>query len=227
MKIRNLALLLMGVGLCFGGVNTQAQVRILPLGDSVTSSMAPHLSYRYWLWHLLTDRGFDVDFVGTQWGVANGAPAQTDFDMNHEGHLGWTTADGVQSINSIASATVPDIVLLDLGANDVGDDIPHGVSKSNLMTIIETLHAVNPGVVIVMALPAPFVGQNRRGMSQLRGANKRAAKIERRAGVRVTVVNLAAGFNPRRDTFDGTHPDESGEKKIARRYFNVLRKLLR
>lgn len=227
MKIRNFALLLMGVGLCFSGVNSQAQTRILPLGDSVTSSMAPHVSYRYWLWHLLADRGYNVDFVGTQWGVANGSPEYTDFDENHEGHLGWTSQDAVESIDSIASATVPDIVLLDLGANDVDDNIPHGVSKANLITIIETLHAVNPGVVIVMALPTPYVGQNRRGISLLRHAIKRAAVIERHAGVHIRTVNLAASFNVRKDTFDGTHPNESGEKKIAKRYFNVLRPLLR
>jgi lysophospholipase L1-like esterase len=37
---------------------------------------------------------------------------------------------------------------------------------------------------------------------------------------------LRAGFNPRSDTKDGTHPNVRGEQKIANRYFQALRKVL-
>jgi lysophospholipase L1-like esterase len=64
----------------------------------------------------------------------------------------------------------------------------------------------------------------RRFMSGLSGAVAKAARDERRAGVRVVVVNLHAGFNARKNTKDGSHPNVSGEQKIANKYFQALRR---
>lgn len=214
------------LSLCCLTGSLHGQTRILPLGDSVTSSFSPYSSYRYWLWQSLVQSGYNVDFVGSQYGVTGGPPGNQDFDQDHEGHSGWTTSDGVFNIGSIASATVPDIVLLDLGANDVDEGISPTDSTTNLVNIIEVLRSVNPNVVILLAQPTPFLDQDRRAMSLLRGAIKRAAKIEKRAGVDVRVVNLAGSFNPRKDTSDGTHPNQLGEQKIARRYYSVIRKVL-
>ena len=61
-----------GACVCLGGLSANAQVRILPYGDSVTTfGSAPESSYRYWLYTDLTDAGFnfppDFVFVGTEW----------------------------------------------------------------------------------------------------------------------------------------------------------------
>lgn len=213
--------------LCAAAFTAPAQTRILPLGDSVTSSFAPHSSYRYWLWHALIDSGYNVDFVGTQHGVTGGEPANADFDQDHEGHTGWTTSDALFVIDSIANATHPDIVLLDLGSNDVADEIPLENIVANLHEIIQHLRAVNPNVVILMARSTPSVGDNGRAMSRLRSAVKKVAKSETQPGSKVIAVNLSGGFNAKKNTFDGMHPNEVGEQKIARKYYRVLRKLFR
>src|SRR6187399_3097989 len=68
-----------------------AATRIMPLGDSITSSFAGHDSYRYWLWHSLQDAGYtNIDFVGSQRGVFGGTPLHANFDQDHEGHTGFT-----------------------------------------------------------------------------------------------------------------------------------------
>ncbi|HYG22368.1 MAG TPA: GDSL-type esterase/lipase family protein [Verrucomicrobiae bacterium] len=226
MKIQRFILLALAV-VCLLPASLAGQTRILPLGDSVTSSFAPNSSYRYWLWTILTRRGFDVDFVGTQWGVAGGSPGNTDFDQHHEGHPGWTTSDLLFSIESIAAATVPDIVLLDIGSNDVLEGIPASETRNNLVSIIDELRAVNPAVIVLLAQTTPYAGQSKRGMSMLKAAVKSACKIQKRSGGRVGIVNLAASFSVKRDTIDGVHPNVRGEQKIAVRYFNVLRKLIR
>src|SRR5690242_19031704 len=69
--------------------STSATIRIMPLGDSITQSFSPHNSYRYYLWHLLLNQGYRVDFVGSLHGVGDGPPANPDFDMDHEGHAGF------------------------------------------------------------------------------------------------------------------------------------------
>ncbi len=224
MKIQRLVLLvLVCAGLQFP---VHAQTRILPLGDSVTSSFSPQHSYRYWLWRMLLLNRYKADFVGTQWGVAGGEPANSNFDQDHEGHPGWTSRDVLFNIGWIASATVPDIVLLDIGANDVIEGIPASETCTNIVQIIRSLRQVNPRVLTVLAHTTPYRGQDARGMARLRAAVNRAATLAKRERARVVMVNLASGFNVRKDTVDGVHPNLSGEKKIAKRYFSLLRKFV-
>ena len=67
--------------------------KIMPLGDSITwddrsddlRTDGEKVAYRYRLWQLLTDAGYEIDFVGSQ---------STGFDIfpdaENEGHPGWT-----------------------------------------------------------------------------------------------------------------------------------------
>lgn len=215
-----------GAFMAFAMVTSQAQTRILPLGDSVTSSFSPNSSYRYWLWHDLVNAGFNVDFVGTQYGVADGPAGNPDFDQDHEGHPGWTTQDGLENIDSIIAATQPDIVLLDLGANDVQEGFPMSTIESNLEGIIEHLKAANPNIVILLADPTPYRGPNSSRMSKLKGVISRVATLENQPGSSVLIVNLFGGFNVRKDTSDGMHPNEIGEQFIAQRFFAALQRVL-
>ncbi|MBC8094534.1 MAG: hypothetical protein H7Y43_01860 [Akkermansiaceae bacterium] len=214
--------------LCAG---VQAQVRIMPFGDSVTANgSSPESSYRYWLYQFLQNAGFNIDFIGSQNGVADGAPANSNFDQNYEGGDGWTTSDALWAAGHGAAAQNPDIVLLDFGANDIINGVDPNTIKVNLEQTIETFRASNPDVIILLAQPTPWVTTNRtekRALSQLKGAIKAAAKTEKRAGAHVVLVNLASSFNASRDTKDGTHPNVRGEQKIAKHYYSALRKILR
>ena len=205
---------------------SQAKTRILPLGDSVTSSFSPNSSYRYWLWHDLVDAGFNVEFVGTQQGVADGPPDNPDFDPDHEGHPGWTTQDALENIDAIIAATQPDIVLLDLGANDVQEGISMNTIEGNLEGIIEHLRAANPNIIVLLADPTPYHGPNGSRMSKLKGVISQVVRLENQPGSPVIIVNLFAGFNVRKDTSDGMHPNEAGEQLIAQRFFAALQKVL-
>ncbi len=102
----------------------------MPLGDSITASSAGQASYRYYLWQLAIGRGYKIDFVGSQHGVSGGAPKFNDFDMDHEGHGGWTTDQILAQVRSWAANTSPDFVLIHLGDNDMaaGQDSP-GIVK--------------------------------------------------------------------------------------------------
>jgi len=240
MKTRYFAGLLVGFCLSAAPVVGLAQ-NIMPMGDSVTArGNTPESSYRYWLWQDLQNAGFtSVAFVGNQNGVSDGTPANTDFDQHYEGggpadgtSDAWTTQDGINHIAD-ANSRNPDIVLLDLGSNDYdGIQSPQATLaevRTNLDTIIQGLAAQNPSIIILLAIPTHWEAPDaptKHFMSGLAGAVSRAAADEKRAGVRVITVNLAAGFNPRKDTVDGTHPNIQGEQKIANRYFQALRKVL-
>ena len=67
-------------------------VRIMPLGDSITEGTSGDATWRYWLQKSVEAEGCVVDYVGSRRGVLHGKPRFSDFDPDHEGHWGWTTA---------------------------------------------------------------------------------------------------------------------------------------
>ena len=105
-------------------------IRILPLGDSITQggrNDREEYTYRFPLFRMLTEAGYDVDFVGSLKGGLHGdakwpALAGKPFDPDHEGHYGWKTAAVRDKLAGWLKAypAAPDIVLIHLGTNDQG-----------------------------------------------------------------------------------------------------------
>jgi len=226
-------------GVCLGLMTFAAGGQtILPYGDSVTTfGSNPQSSYRYWLWKDLSDAGFNFTIIGTRNGVENGSPANSWPQEAYSGHEGWTSSDAALSSNlSPVARKAPDIVLLDFGSNDIRAGIDLSTTETNLETIIQAVAAANANVTMLIAAPTGFVtdpslparerSQEKSQQSKLAGAVSRVASAERKAGINVIKVNLFGGFNPTRDTVDGAHPNVQGEQKIAKRYFQALRKIL-
>lgn len=243
MKTRILALMFAGACICLGGWSANAQIKILPYGDSVTTfGSAPESSYRYWLFVDLTNAGFQFGdggnfvFVGTESGTQDGPPANDWPAEEFSGDEGETSAGAAPESSGVASSTQPDVVLLDFGSNDydgtqsVRDTLAS--VRANLDTIIQNFAANNSGVTILLAQPTPWVPGptaapgTKQFMSGLAGAVAKAAHDERKAGVNVILVNLHAGFSARKDTKDGAHPNVGGEQKIAKKYFKALKRVL-
>jgi acyl-CoA thioesterase-1 len=228
------------VGLCMGaaplvGHAQVNHVNIMPFGDSVTAfGSDPESSYRYWLWQKLQTAGFNnIDFIGHSSGVADGAPAQTDFDQNYEGGGNdWTSLTALNDADTAGSLN-PDIVLLDFGSNDFGEGwetAKASATRTNLDQVIETLRAHNPNVIVVLAKPTGWVTSDKaekKFQSALIGAVAKAAQDEKKAGAKIVLVGLHGGFNPKKDTKDGTHPNVRGEQMIANKYFEALKKILK
>ncbi|NJO19795.1 MAG: hypothetical protein HC838_06605 [Spirulinaceae cyanobacterium RM2_2_10] len=89
-------------------------LKIMPLGDSITDGYNLPGGYRFPLWQALRDRGYPIDFVGSQ---QNG-PA-TWPEREHEGHSGWKIAQIHQRLTGWLATTQPDIILLLIGTNDI------------------------------------------------------------------------------------------------------------
>lgn len=196
--------------------------RIMPVGDSLTSSIEGQASYRYWLWKRLERTRYNVDFVGSRWGIGNGASAiYADFDQDHEGYPGATTSGILYGISGWASQAQPDIVLLVIGANDIDRGLSPEGALENTRQIIATLRSVNPNVTILWGLLPPPPQPNpayKMYNSQILGCSR--AWSTRESPIRV--VNLWSGYWPSRDTVDGDHPNASGEQKFAARFFGQL-----
>jgi lysophospholipase L1-like esterase len=245
MKFQKFLMLMVGMGFWFAIGFARAQnstITIMPMGDSVTARGSfPESSYRYWLWVDLTNAGFtNIAFVGNQNGVSDGAPANSWPQENYEGggpsDDAWTTADGINNAAS-AAGMGPQILLLDLGSNDIINGTPMAQIQTNLQTIVETFAADDPGVIIILAVPSGFPPdpsspiqvqhQQKADQSRMGGVVSKVVSIERKAGTNISKVNLLGGYNIRTDTKDGTHPNIQGEQLLAKRYFNALRPIIK
>jgi hypothetical protein len=195
-------------------------LRIMPLGDSITEAEGGRASYRYWLFRSFADEGRPVDFVGSQTGVYRGAPRFADFDADHEGHWGWTTAQVVRHIDAWAARAGADLVLLLLGTNDGDSNLE--ATQANLSTIIASLRTYRRGVTVLIAqvppVGDPVSGARWPAVPRLNRAIAEVAESLDTADERVVLVDQWTDFDVRRDTYDGIHANESGERKLAERW---------
>ncbi|HIH03579.1 MAG TPA: hypothetical protein HA263_06945 [Methanoregulaceae archaeon] len=239
MKITHLGILccIVLLTVCASGViSATGTVKIMPLGDSITkgsvmtTEQAKHPTYRYWLWNDLKKSDYDVDFVGS-WKMPNFP--NLSFDQDNEGHGGYTSdeilhgvpddrwepgylSDWTQSYNY-------DMVLLLVGTNDVLHGVPTNQTVVNIEKIIKVLRQKNPRVTIFMATlpPATYYRQS------LIDLNQEIVRIVERSNTpesRVVLVDQYYGYDGVKDNQppDYVHPGESGEKKIAKNWYDAI-----
>lgn len=198
--------------------------RVMPLGDSITEGSDGAVTWRYHLEKKLVAAGLRVDYVGSRRGVQRGRPRFDDFDADHEGHWGWTSGEVRARIDEWARSARPDVVLLHLGTNDLGGD-PAAIA-TNLAAIVDALRAANPNVAILVARLIPVAGVPRPILDSARDATERMAREKTTVRSPIVVVRQDEGFDVARDTYDGIHPNDAGERKMADRWFEALRPLL-
>lgn len=220
------------------GTAADAATRIVPLGDSLTKSMigtddgGVHPSYRYWLWEKLNNNGYNVDFVGSS--TAPTFPGYS-FDQGNEGHGGYTIGEivngvsgsGEGKLSSWLTGYYPDVALVLIGTNDVLWDIPMDTRFSNLGRLVDALRNRNPHIAIFLAKLPPTGDPNRNEGQGLIEFNSRLpgwASGESTSSSPIRVVDLYSGYDGRADNQASRyiHPDESGEKKIANKFYSAL-----
>jgi len=203
--------------------SAQAQtIRIMPLGDSITESQTGFASYRYWLWNDLADFGYCVDFVGGETGV-NGTPLFPDFDQDHEGHSGFRADQVLNQINAWATAANPDVVMIHLGTNDLWQGQSAASTLDEIDQIIDELRAVKPRVVVLLAQLIPMAPAN---VIPFNISVPGFVASKTSAASPVLLVDQYTGFDHNTDTWDGVHPNQAGELKIAANWYAALEPLL-
>lgn len=203
----------------------QTSVRIMPLGDSITQADRNHNSYRRPLWFKLREAGYNVNFVGSTRSHYLGNAPNSDFDQDHEGHWGWQVDEVSAQIDRWAAEAKPDIVLIHVGTNDILRGQSFDSTISELRSLIQTMRRHNPNLKILLAQLIPAQGSeiltqqfNQQISALARSLNSSASPV--------ILVDQSSGFNVAQDTYDGLHPNESGEQKMATRWFQALQKIM-
>ncbi len=237
-----LILIILNLTLC-------AQVRILPLGDSITNGESHVLDslvtgYRQPLWLLLQSAGYLVDFIGSD---SAGYGAVPKFDPNNAGFGGYTTKQLSNLIitgydrdgNPITDGPylntyTPDIILLHIGTNEVD------TSTSDLENLLDYFDdyedSTNTQIWVILAkiinrIPYSTV------TTTYNNNIDRMAKERIKNGDKIKLVDMEndAGFIYQIDTtvpysdgdmFDHLHPNKSGYTKMANLFYDTLKVLL-
>ncbi|NOX57865.1 MAG: hypothetical protein GXP29_03290, partial [Planctomycetes bacterium] len=213
----------------------------MPLGDSITQGGQQHASYRYALWFDLQNAGFDVDFVGTRDFTNSGDPDLavypnyfTTFDRDHEGYWGWRTDEIANIILAATTTALPDIVLIHLGTNDIGQNGAAGVANAdvNLRLIIDRIRSVQPNVTVLLAEVTPIgpgtsYFANATQVAPLNAVIANIVTDMNTTGAPVVQVDQNTGFNlATMMQSDGLHPNATGEAQMVDVWFASLAPLL-
>lgn len=196
--------------------------RVMPLGDSITGSPG---CWRALLWQRLQSAGHrDVDFVGTRSSRDCGIP----HDGDHEGHGGFQATGIVRDhqLPGWLADTRPDVVLMHLGTNDVWRGVPRDDVLDAFTTLVRQMRESNPQMRVLVAQIIPMRPENCPACAERVTALNEAipAWADQLSTARspVTVVDQWTGFDAVADTRDGVHPVDSGNQKIADRWYPAL-----
>lgn len=222
---------------------------ILCLGNSITNGVDTFNSYRRDLWQLLYAGNYNFDFIGS-WSrhhAGTDVPVP-DFDMDNEGHSGWNFRDVLKppswdnkrgNLYQWIKTYMPDIVLLELGTNDVFQCRKTKDMLANLTEILNILRSKNKHIKIFLAQIPPLgaqwadkklCGVNTTYAEAIIELNKQIlfyAKQHSTTQSPVIVVDQYTGINPATDMFDDIHPNTSGEKIMAERWFTAIKSYLK
>ena len=206
-----------------GHASGQTPVRIMPLGDSITGSPG---CWRALLWNQLQDDGYSaIDFVGTLPTQGCGQP----HDGDNEGH-GGILATNMANANQLVpwlNATNPDIVLMHLGTNDAWSNRSTSAILSAFDTLVSQMRANNPTMIILVAQIIPMDSARScsscaQNVIALNNALPAWVAGVTSAASPVLLVDQWTGFNTDNHTYDGVHPNSTGDQLIANNWFDAL-----
>ncbi len=195
--------------------------RILPLGDSLTSGIGYEGSYRVALFALAHAAGKSITFTGS---LQNGADA-----------CGWRCVSqasrGAQRLEDRrhhgdvprpALKTVPHIVLLHVGTNDVYAQESREQMVRRAELLIDRLEQALPRALIAVAQIVPQTDPALRDRSAQYNAELTRRVQERRTrGEHLLVVDQFSGF-PLTLLSDGVHPTQVGYEHMASAWYAAI-----
>jgi lysophospholipase L1-like esterase len=129
---------------------------ILPLGDSITHgyNSSDDAGYRAALYKLAVAANQNITFIGS---LVNGPTNITGFVRNHEGHDGISVTGITGYVPpSKAFSTVPHIVLLHIGTNDMTSNADPTTTAKQLDTLVTNLVAAAPDALVAVAKIIPL-----------------------------------------------------------------------
>jgi len=221
-------------------------VKIMAIGDSITDDCVFNGAWRKYLQPLLDNGGYPFTFVGR----VQSAPSGSFTKTQHEGYCGAVVAPpGVMTspVNGYAGADVylqkivadaftnatPDLVLVLVGANDIGRGRnPWQVATNDMSNLLDIVFSNVPNAHVILAKITSLYSANLTGLNYaayatnvpIYNAALQVMVNQRRAlGQNVSladmfsVVGIGTMFNS-----DNVHPNATGLQAIAQEWFTRI-----
>ncbi|MEV0223681.1 SGNH/GDSL hydrolase family protein [Streptomyces sp. NPDC050704] len=211
-------------------------LRFMPVGDSMTIGSAGEHTWRYRMWqHLRATYGGPFGIVGpreTIYDKATDAPgsyeyADPDFPRAHLAGWGEGWIHLAPLIGEAVRSSGADVLLVSLGLIDLGFYTDAEQTAANARTFITQARAANPRVAMVLlpVIPntradtdAPFAAEVTRFNELLA---KAVADLDE-PGSPLLLASVPESYVIGSDTYDGTHPNASGERKLAAAFAGAM-----
>ncbi|WP_432832370.1 FG-GAP-like repeat-containing protein [Dactylosporangium sp. CA-092794] len=193
------------------GIQAAGALRIMPLGDSITSGTGSSgmNGYRVPLQQRLRDAGVGFDFVGSQ------SDGVSTADTQHEGHSGWRIDEIAARLPDWLAGYRPQVVTLHLGTNDMIQNYQTAGAVDRLGGVIDQIFAGLPQATVVVSSLVP--SRDPAIEARIRAFNQGMSDMVQRrtdSGRHLVFVNMNAVDNG--DLADDVHPNDAGYAKMAK-----------
>jgi lysophospholipase L1-like esterase len=197
----------------FAGLSASAQtstnLRIMPLGDSITAGYrsTTNNGYRQDLVTALSSQVGTIDMVGT----LNDGPMG---DPDHEGHSGYRIDQIASLTNAALNSYKPNVVLLMAGINDLGQGYEVSTAPNRLASLIDQILAAEPDATVLVAkLIVNATASVEAEVVTFNDALPAIVNSRASAGEHVYLVDTSAITTS--DLEDGLHPNDTGYQLLA------------
>jgi lysophospholipase L1-like esterase len=204
-----------------GDAARAAPLRVMAIGDSITVGFdetgTTRGGYRLGLWQRLVQHdGRAVEFVGSQhtpWG--SGA-----VDLPHEGYGGHRIDQARAQLDWALWTYVPDVVLVHLGSNDIGQGHAVDAAAARLAELASRVCVDLPGVELVVASITSMPAVQH--LVDAFNAHVPAIVANLRSwGCRARHLDMGAAVGPD-ELYDGVHPTSTGYDRMAAAWYPLV-----
>ncbi|HEX2875003.1 MAG TPA: SGNH/GDSL hydrolase family protein [Polyangiaceae bacterium] len=200
--------------------------KILPLGDSITWGIQYDGAYRVQLFSKALADGHKITFTGS---VSNGPNMVSNqpFPRANEGHSGWRIDQITGLVPKPALDTVPHIVLLMIGTNDVYAASGQATMPERLGGLLDKLTSAAPNALIVVAKITPLnnAGSNAT-IKTYNDAIPGLVQTRAAAGKHIILGDMNTGFTSAMLSNDGVHPNKSGYDFMGDTWYKLISSFL-
>lgn len=208
----------------------------MPVGDSMTIGSAGEHTWRYRLWqHLCATYGDPFTLVGPRETLRDPstdeptsyAYADPDFPRGHLAGWGEGWCHMAPLIGEAVRSCRADVLLVSLGLIDLGFYTNAEQTAANVRTFVSEARAARPRIrmVLMPVIPNIRAQQDAPFAEQVTLFNEQLAKTAADLDTPTSPLLLAtpsASYDIHTDTYDGTHPNASGEHKIASAFAEAM-----
>jgi lysophospholipase L1-like esterase len=205
--------------------NAKAQTRIMPLGNSITAGTGSSHGggYRLRLYDLLSaDPDFGrFDFVGqleSGFGLA---------DREHEGHRGYAAGDLNENVGEYLSLNPADIVLLEIGTNDVNGGRSAAQAAEAIGVLVDRIHDHSPETRILLGTLVPRVMATDPVTDEVNLLLHDVVNSRASSDFKIQLVPINARFKEVPDWHnelmrDNLHPNDRGYEVMAQAWYKAI-----